>query len=166
MAFGDDVKINETALMWECARQAMLFHKYADQLTDAQWERDKAKIDLDQAKAQVDKDIRDNPEKWGFGERKPTEVTIAQAVILSEQYQDANMAYIEAVRVMNKIGNAKDSMAQKKSMLESMVRLYLADWNAEPGMPAHGKEAVAQAGVKEHKAALPRQLGKAKDEKK
>lgn len=162
MSFKDDIQIDEHALMWECARQPMLFHQYAIMLADAQVERAKAKDELDLVKAQLDESIRADPGKYGLStDKKPTEAAIAAQVIQEEDYKTANDAYIEAEHEVNKMWAAKDALAQKKSMLESMVRLHLADWNADPSLPPKGREAVAEAGAKEHREALPKRLGKA-----
>jgi hypothetical protein len=166
MALKDDMQISD-ALMYECARQPMLFHKYAVDLADAQLDREKAKDHLDVTKAKIDEDIRRNPGKYSLDtEKKPTESAIANQVIQEADYQEANNSLMEAGHIVNKLGGAKEAMHHKKTMLESMVRLHIADWGSDPSMSTKGREAVANAGAGEHKAALPRptrRLGKSRD---
>ena len=82
MNYEKDITIDPEALDVEFLRQASLMLKYCQHSARMRMEVDKAKQDLDIAKAEADKKIRDDPESYGIN--KVTETAIANAVLIEK----------------------------------------------------------------------------------
>lgn len=134
MSFRDDAKIDKHGLDYEWLRQAELFQKYAVEYANAMFERDKAKDRLELIKAEVDSEIRGDPESFGF-EGKPTEPAIASAILQSSEYKEAKGNYLSSVREMNIVMGAKGAMEHKKAALETLAKLYLSGYWGDVRIP-------------------------------
>lgn len=139
MSFKEDVSIDRHSLDYEWLRQADLFHKYSEDYANAMFERDKKKERLTLVKAQIDGDIRLDPESYGFT-GKPTEPAIASLIIQDERYEVANSVYLEAVRDMNVVAGAKIAMEHKKTALEVLAKLYLSGYWGEARIPDEARK--------------------------
>lgn len=128
--FEKDVQINPGALDVEWLRQASLFRKYAAASADAKDEVTRAKDHLEVVKAQQDSMIRGIPT-----DKKPTEAAIAGLVLQSQEYQDANEAYLKAKYNADMVQAAVSAMEHKKTALENLVRLMGQQYFAGPREP-------------------------------
>jgi hypothetical protein len=117
----------------ECQQQAGLFHKYAEKLASAKSDLDSAKSRLDVCEAEIARDIRKSPEKFGIG--KLTESVVKETIPLQQEYQDS-VAEVTSAKYAVAILEAKTSaLEHKKRMLEILVPLWLNDYWAEPRSP-------------------------------
>lgn len=128
-----DLKINEDALDLELLDQASLFMKYAKHYAFTQKEVENAKQVLDITKADLDLKIRSNPEKFKI--EKVTEGAIQSAILISKEFQEANMRCLNAQYEKNMAGNAVQSMTMRKEMLEGMIKLLAQSYFAGPSVP-------------------------------
>ena len=131
MGFEEDVAIDKNALDWELARQGTLYRKWSLILAEAIREKERAEESLDLVKAELDYEIRLNPEDFGFG-GKPTEPGIKAAVLRCKRYQDASDRLIEANYEVNSLESGKWALDHKKVCLTALANLYVANYWAEP----------------------------------
>jgi len=138
MVDGDKyLSININALHEEAGRQAELFSEHAKLKAEADKEADEAKNHLKLVTANMDKEIRDDPAKYGI--IKITEDQVKNIIVRQPQYQRAAKALIEkeyhaAIHATN-----VDALRQKKDMITDLVKLRLADYFADPVLPQQGE---------------------------
>jgi hypothetical protein len=131
--YAEDVKIDPDALDVEWLGQPELMRKYAKHAADTKRVLDETKERLDVRKAQIEMDIRRNPDDYKLA--KPTEAAIQSTILLQEDYQNLVKEYQEA-RYENEIAiSAVRAIDQKKTALENLVRLLNASYFAGPQTP-------------------------------
>ena len=128
-----DLRIDEDALDLELLNQASLFMRYAKHYAFTQKEVENAKQILDLTKADLDLKIRSNPEKFKI--EKVTEGAIQAAILINEEFQEANQQCLDAQYEKNMAGNAVQSMTMRKEMLEGMIKLLAQSYFAGPSVP-------------------------------
>jgi hypothetical protein len=84
-------------------------------------------------KAEIDTKIRKNPEKYKL--EKVTEGAVTAIILQSEEYKEANEEYLEKCFEYNVSSGAVKSFAQRKDMLELLVRLHGQQYFAGPRVP-------------------------------
>jgi len=87
------VTIDPDALDVEWLRQPQLMIKYAKISAEAKMEVLSAKENLDLVRAELDKDIRSDPDKFGIA--KITESAVLNTIISNQRYKKANSEYLE-----------------------------------------------------------------------
>jgi len=137
------LEIDEHNLDREWTRQPKLYFRWAEQAADARLAMDEAKAAVEVARAVVDSEIRADPERYGI-EGKVTEKAVEASVSRSA-------ACVGAVR---KFGRAKhryeimtalvSALEQRKSALENLVRLHLANYYSEPLAPKEHREELEE----------------------
>jgi hypothetical protein len=128
-----DLRIDEDALDLELLNQASLFMKYAKHYAFTQKVVEETRQALDIKRAEVDKAIRENPEKFKI--EKVTEGAIQSTILTDKGYQEANQKHLEAQYEKNMAGNAVQSMTMRKEMLEGMIKLLAQSYFAGPSVP-------------------------------
>ena len=128
-----DVKIDHLALDVEWLEQPELMRRYCSRSADLRAEMDQASNVVEEVKAKVNADVRSNPEKYGLN--KTTETAINNAVILDPEYQNAVVDHLESKRVYWLARGDVQSMEQRKTALENMVKLYGQSYFAGPKVP-------------------------------
>jgi len=137
--YEDDLRIDKYNLDYEWERQAQLYMKWAEAHAQAVLERDRAKELLDLARAELDSQIRESPEKFGF-DKKPTETAIANTILQQDRYREVYKNFVETTKNMNILAGAKEAMAHKKKALEGITQLMVSGYYAEPNIPKEAKE--------------------------
>jgi hypothetical protein len=132
MDYQKDIKIDDSALDIEWLGQAELMLKYAQHSAKMRMELDKTKQDLDIAKAESDKEIRNNFNKSG---EKFTETVVANAILIHPNYKLAYETYLTAKYEADMAQAAVNAFEQRKSALENLVRLFGQQYFAGPSMP-------------------------------
>jgi len=129
-----DIEIDQDALDLEWLEQPMLMLKYAKNL--AFWKRrvEKAKTQLELVKAQLDREIRENPESFEIN-TKLTETVIFNTILKQPNYIEANLDVINSKYEQNVAQAAVDAMDHRKSALENLVRLFGQQYFAGPSIP-------------------------------
>ena len=136
----------------EWVKQPKLFTDWAIEAAAARLDYDEAKADVDVVRADISLDVRTNPEKYDI--EKITEKAIDAAIVLDAAY----------VKAMHKLRKAKhrfevasalvSGLEQRKSSLENLVKLRLANYFAEPQAPKECREEMEE--MKKDRAFHPR----------
>lgn len=128
-----DIEIDGEALDQEWLNQPRLLMQYARHSALMRKRLEEAKQSLDIAKAEADKMIRTNPEKYGI--EKVTETVVANAVLKEEGYQEAYTDFLNAKYEADMASSAVNAFEHRKSALENLVRLYGQQYFAGPTVP-------------------------------
>jgi hypothetical protein len=150
--FKADVEIDPHALDVEWLRQASLYQKYAGEAAKARDRRDRTKDYLEIVRAEIDSQIRKDPEKWGIA--KITEGAISAIITQSAKYISANEEYFRTKLETDLLQSAVISLDQKKSALENLVKLMGQGYFAGPSVPrdlnAEWTESIKERGEALH----------------
>ena len=133
MDYEQDLTIDESALDVEWLQQARLMMQYGRYCSECKLEMDKAKEHLEVTKAELDKDIRANPDSFDL--TKITEGVVSNTIILQPEHQEALDAYLNAKYEFDMALNAVRAIDQKKAALENLVRLHGQQYFAGPNVP-------------------------------
>jgi len=133
MDYEQDLTIDESALDVEWLQQARLMMQYGRYCSECKLEMDKAKEHLEVTKAELDKDIRANPDSFDL--TKITEGVVSNTIILQPEHQEALDAYLNTKYEFDMALNAVRAIDQKKAALENLVRLHGQQYFAGPSVP-------------------------------
>ena len=136
--YEQDIRIDETALDVEWLEQSSLMMKYARHAADMRKAMDLAKEDLDIIRAEVDKEIREDPERFGIA--KVTDAVVAATILRDKEYQRVNKAFINARYELEIANAAVKSIDARKDALENLVRLNGQQYFAGPKVPRNLEE--------------------------
>ena len=140
MDYERDMFIDDSALDVEWLEQSMLMMRYSTYEADKEREKDLAKEALDLVKADLDRNIRENPDKYGIA--KPTETAISNTIISQEEYKEAYHKFLDIQYEYNIAKSATRAVAQRKDALENLVRLHGQQYFAGPRVPRNLHEEV------------------------
>jgi hypothetical protein len=133
MNYEREIEIDESSLDIEWLNQPMLFMKYSQHSAQMRRKVDEAKQNLDVVKAEVDRDIRENPDKYDIS--KITEGSVSSAILVSANYKKAFKEYLDAKYEADMAQAAVIAFDQRKTALENMVRLHGQQYFAGPKVP-------------------------------
>jgi len=133
MDYEKDMHIDEEALDVELLNQPERVYKYSKLLAEAKQELELAKENLSLVKAEIDLDIRDNPDKYKL--QKVTETAITNIILLEEEYKEAQARLNKAMYEVNVLQGAVYAINDRKSSLENLVKLHGQDYFAGPSIP-------------------------------
>jgi len=128
-----DTRIDPNALDVEWLNQAELMRRYASHAAYTKKAMDDAKERLDVGKAQIEMDIRKNPENYGIP--KVTEAAIQSTILLQNEYQELSEMFIETKYENDIAIGVVKAIDQKKTALENLVRLLSVAYFAGPQTP-------------------------------
>ena len=123
--------IDKHLLDEEWVNQPKLYFEYASELAGARIDLEEAKAEFDVVKAETDFDIRSNPTNYELPE-KTTEVMIGKAVILTEEYQDAQKIVFIAKHRVDILSGAQTALDHRKKALENLVELHGRNYFSKP----------------------------------
>ncbi len=126
-------RIDQNTLDKEWISQPRFYHKYAIMLADARRIYEQAKADKELVSAELDREVRLNPTK--FGVTKITEGVVEQTIILQREYRKAHDACIDAKHEVDVVQAHVDTLDHRKKALEDLVKLFLADYFSKPKDP-------------------------------
>ncbi len=139
--FSTDLAIDPEALDVEWLQQPSLYVKYSTLASRARQEMEEAKDKIDLIKAEIDKEIRDNPAKFTGEDKKPTEAQITSLIIQDKRFKEVNEEYNELRLNFNILMGIVTGMDHKKSALENLVKLNGQSYFSAPSIPRNlGKE--------------------------
>lgn len=136
------VEIDPMELDREWVRQPRLVMKYAEQLAAANERLDAAKADFDATKAEIDRDIRADPDRFGIS--KITETTVANAIVLQDDYRDAQDDVIKRKYERDLLQAVVNALEHRKRALEGLVSLHGMDYFSSPKTDRESQEALAE----------------------
>lgn len=130
----DDIfKIDKHMLDEELVRQPKLYGEYAMKLADAREVYERAKARFDVVEAEVDKDVRNNPEDYDI--QKVTEEVVKKTVTLSKRVRKAKEEVIKTKHDVDVLYAIVSALDHRKSSLEQLCYLHSRDYYAAPVMP-------------------------------
>ena len=135
--------LDKNALDEEWVQQVKLYHAAAERLADARRDWEHAQAEAKIAAAEVGKEARDFPLKYGL--EKVTEPGIKEAITLSKKSRDAELAAIEAQHAYDVCKAEVETLDHRKHALQNLVQLRLADYFAEPRVSGNGRERMDEA---------------------
>jgi len=128
-----DVTIDPDALDVEWLGQPGLIFKYSKKSAEAQQDLSDAKEALELCKAELNKAIRSNPEKYKCD--KITDSVVEATILIQPDFQDVSKEYREAAFQVNILRGVMDALNNKKSALENLVKLHGQNYFAGPSVP-------------------------------
>ena len=131
--YEDDLRIDEDALDVEWLDQPNLMQKYVRISAQADKRVDVAKEALEYCQAELEMQIRADPES--FGVEKITDKSVSAAILIQEEYQEKQKELIEAKFEAKVANGAVKSMDQRKVALENLVKLHGQSYFAGPKVP-------------------------------
>jgi len=143
-----DLEIDRNRLDDEWVDQPKLYKNAAENTANARLEYNRAKAELEIAKAEIDREVRKNPERFGLS--KVTETTVASAVSLHPRCKEAMDALITMKHELDVAEALVSALDHRKKALEDLVKLFLADYFAKPRAPQGAQEEVEEM-TRKHK---------------
>lgn len=136
--FDKDTHIDESALDVELLQQPELVKRYGLKLAEAKLNFELKREALDLTRAELDKKIRSNPDKFGI--TKITETVIMNTILEQEEYTETNKRYLKARFDVDANKVAMDAIQAKGESLANLVRLHGQQYFAGPTIPRNLKE--------------------------
>ena len=133
-----DLTIDPYDLDNEWVKQPNLYGRYASMAADARRDFDEDKVQVDVVYAELDADIRRNPESYNLV--KPTENSIKSAIPGQERYREAVQAMIDSRHHMDVVNAMVSALDHRKTALSKLVDLLLADYYSKPRASSGAKE--------------------------
>jgi hypothetical protein len=124
------LNVREDDLEREWCEHPDLFYRFALHLAEERRELDDAKAHLELTEAQMERDVRLHPEKYGF--EKITEAVVKAAVCISKNYQVSLKDYNDQKHAVNVAQVAVEMMEHRKKMLENRVQLMGLHYRSSP----------------------------------
>jgi hypothetical protein len=138
--FLSEIEIDPNALDVEWLRQASLMYKASQLLAQARDAMDRAKNNIDAVTAEINLEIRKNPERY-LGDIKVTEGSIQSALEQNKLVKSAREELDNRKFEFNMIFAGVTALEHKKSALENLVKLNGQSYFASPNAPRDlGKE--------------------------
>ena len=134
MGYEKDIIIDESNLDLECLDQPSLMLKYSRICADAHLEMEKAKQGVDLVRAQLDYQIRVNPDDYEITV-KLTETVISGAITQQDPFIDAQKEYLEKRHDYEVLKGAVNAFEQRKTALELLIKLHGMQYFAGPSVP-------------------------------
>jgi hypothetical protein len=131
--YEEDTKIDPKALDVEWLEQANLMLRYTKHAAAMEKVRDEAKEALGVKRAQIEMDIRNNPDAYKLA--KPTEAGIASTILLQKEYQELAAELTQAQYELGIAIGAVRAIDQRKTALENLVKLLGQSYFAGPKAP-------------------------------
>jgi hypothetical protein len=128
-----DIIIDESALDVECLEQSRLMLKYTKHSAQCRKAADEAEEALDLIKAEVEKEIREDPERFEIP--KITEASVKAAILMDRRVKKAIQTWIDAKFEAKVADGAVTAFSNRKDMLEAMIKLHGQSYFAGPSVP-------------------------------
>jgi hypothetical protein len=124
--FNKSLEIDKFALDEEWLKQASLYFQWSLIYSQALMERDRNKQKLELVKAELESQIRANPERFNL--KKGTEGEISSSILLQDEYKEALEIYQKSVYDLNIISSAIEALNHKKTALDNLTKLFLSGY--------------------------------------
>lgn len=150
-------KLSKYRLDQNAIDQVELYEEATDEWAAAVLARDLAKEDLTTIKADVDEEIRANPEKYGWEveNKSPTEAWIAGRIVKNKKVKEATITHLKLVHEVNQLAGKKEALDHRKKMLEILTELYRGQYFVSVSRSDDDyKKAVSDKGKEAQKNAL------------
>jgi len=138
MNYEEDIKIDDTALDVEWLEQPGLMLRYSRHAANARMEVDKAKEAFELTKAELDKEIRSYPDRFGI--EKITDKVVENTLPMQKDYKEASERLINAKFELDVANGALRAMEARKDALENLARLLGLQYFSGPKIPRNLSE--------------------------
>lgn len=135
-----DFSIDEMRLDREWNQQAARYFEVATELADARREYDELEAGLKVLKAEIDLDVRKNPDKYGLD--KTTEGIVSSVVTKDSRVTIAHDEVRDARHRVDILSGALEALQHRKRALEKLVDLHLSGYYAAPTTDAKSQEEI------------------------
>lgn len=143
----DFVRLDRNRLHLHLEDQPTLVIQYGVQLAEAEEDHDRAQNEEGVVWADIDKDVRMNPDKYGLA--KLTEPGINNAITLHAKYQQAREKTIQARKAVNILKRAMEALQQRGHSLEGLIKLHLAGYFSVPKISGEERDELRDQRRKE-----------------
>ncbi len=147
-----DIDPNNMPEVWN--DQPKLVRKYGELLAAANLRVETLKAQLELVSAELDKEIRRRPSRFGL--TKVVEKAVEKAIVLSDEYQFQLAALNKAKYKAELLKVMMKTLEHRKAALQDTVELRRQDMNAEPHIPKGSGEAVNMLRKKAARSGLQR----------
>ena len=155
----DDIKIDKHALDDEWLDNGRRLIDWTTEKAESDYQKDKAKEQLDLTKAEIEADIRKNPKDFGLTD-KATLPAIASAVIADERYKDQYEVYLQCVKNSATLTGVVSAFTQRKTSLENLTKIWLAGMYADPVVSKEAREKATEITTKKTAEKIRKKLAK------
>jgi len=125
-----DFAVDKEALDTEWEGQPDRFHGYAVQLADAKLAHEQAKNLLEVTRAELDRDIRSEPDQ--FEVEKITEEVVKNTILLQKKYRKQQDVVNAAKHTVDVLQAAVTSLDHRKKALENLAYLHGQQYYSTP----------------------------------
>lgn len=125
------LRVDRLKLEEECSIHSEIYLQQARIESEAKEKVATTKAEFDLIQARLDKAIRDNPGKFGLGE-KFTETMVKSRIVIHRKYQEAQLILNKAIKEFNDQAATVSALEHKKKMIELEVQLFLCGYYADP----------------------------------
>ncbi len=127
MSLSKDTKIDPSQLHYEWAELPELYRAYSEEIEYIEDEIKKAKFNFELKMAELDKEIRSNPEKYTDKE-KPTEGQIKAVIISTPEIKDSQYAIFEKEKIKKLLKVGCNSLEMKKDAMKQIQGLLTSEY--------------------------------------
>ena len=156
--------IDKHLLDEEWVNQPKLYFEYASELALARQELEEARAEFDVVKAETDLAIRSDPADYDLPE-KTTEVMIGKALILTEEYADAQKVVFTAKHRVDILSGAQTALDHRKKALENLVDLHGRNYFSSPNIDTRHMGSEDLEKFKEQVGDIENEKAKARNKK-
>ncbi len=157
--------IDKNLLDEEWVHQPKLYFEYASELAGARVELEEAKAEFDVVKAETDLNIRSNPTDYDLPE-KTTEVMIGKALIITDEYQEAQKIIFTAKHRVDILSSAVTALDHRKKALENLVELHGRNYFSTPRVDLTHMGSKEKEDFKEQVEDIKNEKARARNKKK
>lgn len=140
MDYAKEIVIDDQALDIEWLEQPSKMLKATAYQAQCREDMDIATQELDVVKAELDKDIRTNPENYDIV--KITEAVVTNAIMTQPEYEEAHLLLLKAKYEHEVAKGVVTAFSQRKDALENLVRLHGQNYFAGPRIPRNLREEI------------------------
>ena len=138
----DGLAIHTEALHKDAERQPQLACDAAELAAEAKAAARRAKLELEETKATVQRAVRSSPERFGID--KVTEGAIAAAVTVSEEVMQAERTAVDRQEASDKIDAVATAFEHRRAMLKIEAELWLSNYWGDVTVKDRGMRTVIE----------------------
>lgn len=117
-------------LQQDSERHSGLAFRAGELAADLKAEAKRSKLAVEEIEAEVDKEVRADPDSFGL--TKITESVVSSAVTSDRRVQEARRREIDAAHDADKAGNLASAYDHRRSMLKGEIELYVHNYFGDP----------------------------------
>jgi len=128
--YSEDVKVDKFGLDVEWENLPKLYTKWSEKLVDQENLKDRLKSRLELKYAELDIDIRTNPNNYGLGDSFPERV-IKSTIFKNKDYNEIQEELLQTQRNIRVLKVAVKGIKDKGRAVDRLTKLYLKNYYVE-----------------------------------